>query len=479
INLKAPSGTRIELTQSYIARVENDIRGVVAPKDLGMIVSNIGVTPGFSAIYTPNSAPNTAFVQVSLKEGHKVGSYEYMRRVRAKLRSDMPEISAYFQSGGLVDAIINMGMPAPIDVQVSGMDMDAAYHTALNIAGEVRQLHGVSDVLVPQDLNYPALELNIDRERASLMGLSEKEVVDNVITALTSNGMIAPSYWVDPRTGNDYMLTVQYPEDQIRTLNDLEQIPVRAADGSASTPLENVVNIKPIQSPTEVDHYQLDREFDVYVAPSGEDLGHISGAIDKIVANTKLPEGVRVNLRGSVQGMRESFKSFGVGLILAIALVYLILVAQFASFLDPFIILLAIPPGVAGVLLILLVLGTTLNIMSLMGVVMMVGIVVSNSILIVEFARNLRKEGMNMKEAVSTSSRIRLRPILMTSLATVIGLIPMAMKLGTGAEAYAPLAQAIIGGLLVSVVVTVYLVPAAYLMFHKKEEQGRAPEVIA
>jgi hydrophobic/amphiphilic exporter-1 (mainly G- bacteria), HAE1 family len=273
------------------------------------------------------------------------------------------------------------------------------------------------------------------------------------------------------------MLTVQYREDQIHTLSDLEQIPVRAADGNASTPLENVVNIRPIQSPTEVDHYQLDREFDVYVAPSGEDLGHISGAIDKVVANTTLPEGVRVNLRGSVQGMRESFKSFGVGLILAIALVYLILVAQFASFLDPFIILLAIPPGVAGVLLILLALGTTLNIMSLMGVVMMVGIVVSNSILIVEFARNLRKEGMNMKEAVSTSSRIRLRPILMTSLATVIGLIPMAMKLGTGAEAYAPLAQAIIGGLLVSVVVTVYLVPAAYLMFHKKEAQ--APEVAA
>ena len=477
INLKAPSGTRIELTQDYIARVENDIRQVVASKDLGMIVSNIGVTPGFSSIYTPNSAPNTAFVQVSLKEGHKIGSYEYMRRVRARLRSDMPEISSYFQSGGLVDAIINMGMPAPIDVQVSGTNMDAAYQTALDIEGQVRQLPGVSDVLVPQDLNYPALQLNIDRERASLLGLNEKEVVDNIITALTSNGMIAPSYWVDPRSGNDYMLTVQYPEGQIHTLSDLEQIPVRAADGAASTPLENVVNIRPIQSPTEVDHYQLSREFDVYVAPKSEDLGHVSGAIDKIVTNTKLPEGVRVNLRGSVLGMRESFKSFGLGLILAIALVYLILVAQFASFLDPFIILLAIPPGVAGVLLILLVVGTTLNIMSLMGVVMMVGIVVSNSILIVEFARNLRKEGMNMKEAVSTSSRIRLRPILMTSLATIIGLIPMAMKLGTGAEAYAPLAQAIIGGLLVSVVVTVYLVPAAYLMFHRKEEQG--PEVPA
>ena len=471
INLKAPSGTRIELTQDYIARVESEIRQIVPQRELGMIVSNIGVTPGFSAIYTPNSAPDTAFVQVSLQKGHKIGSYEYMRRTRAMLRETMPEISTYFQSGGLVDAIINMGMPAAIDVQVSGMDMDAAYKTALNIAGHVRQLHGVSDVLVPQNLNYPALELNIDRQRASLLGLDEKEVVDNVITALTSNGMIAPSYWVDPRTGNDYMLTVQYSEDQIHTLDDLEQIPVRAPNGRASTPLENVVDIKNIASPTEVDHYQLDREFDVYVMPLGEDLGHISSSIDDIIAKTKLPEGVRVTLRGSVQGMRSSFKSFGVGLILAIALVYLILVAQFASFLDPLIILLAIPPGIGGVLLILLIVGTTLNIMSLMGMVMMVGIVVSNSILIVEFARNLRKDGMNLHEAASTSSRIRLRPILMTSLATIFGLIPMAMKLGIGAEAYAPLAQAIIGGLLVSVIVTIYLVPAAYVYFHREEEK--------
>ena len=478
INMKAPSGTRIELTQQDVEKVENEIRKIVRPNELGMIVSNIGVTPGFSAIYTPNSASHTAFVQVSLKEGHKVGSYEYMNRVRTALRADVPELSTYFQSGGLVDSVLNLGLPAPIDVQVSGMDLEKTYDTASAVAKQIRKLKGVSDVLVPQDIDYPALRLDIDRERASLVGLNQKEVVDNVITALTSNGMIAPSYWVDPKSGNDYLLTVQYPENAVNTLNDLRQIPIRSSSGKETTDLDAVANISPIESPTEVDHYQLRRVVDVYVAPKTEDLGTLSTAINKIVANQKLPQGVRVDLRGSVQGMRSSFKSFGIGLLLSIALVYLILVAQFKSFLDPFIILFAIPPGLMGVLLILLLSGTTLNIMSLMGLVMMVGIVVSNSILIVDFSRSLWESGTPLKEAVAVASRIRLRPVLMTSLATVIGLVPMALKLGTGAEAYAPLAQAIIGGLIVSVVVTVYLVPAAYLWFHRNEEHP-APELAA
>jgi HAE1 family hydrophobic/amphiphilic exporter-1 len=231
------------------------------------------------------------------------------------------------------------------------------------------------------------------------------------------------------------------------------------------------VKVKTIPSPTEVDHYQLFRVIDVYISPKNEDLGAVTSQIEKIIKATKLPEGVRVNLRGSVEGMRASFKSFGIGLILSIVLVYLILVAQFASWADPFIILLAIPPGLAGVLLALLATGTTLNVMSLMGLVMMVGIVVSNSILIVEFARQMRQQGKPLKEAVSVASRLRLRPILMTSLATVLGLIPMALGTEPGSEQYAPLARAIIGGLLVSVVVTVYLVPAAYLIVHRREEQ--------
>jgi hydrophobic/amphiphilic exporter-1 (mainly G- bacteria), HAE1 family len=470
INMKAPSGTRLELTEQDVKQVEDEIRQIVPPNELGMIVSNVGVAPGFSSIYTPNSAEHTAFVQVSLKEGHKVGSYEYMNRVRSALRNDLPEVSAYFQSGGLVDSVLNLGLPAPIDVQISGMNLDRTYRAATGIAAEIRHLRGVSDVLIPQDVDYPALRIEIDRERASLVGLSQKEVVNNVITALTSNQMIAPSYWVDPKSGNDYLLTVQYPESEVKSLNDLKQIPIRAAASERTTQLDSVANIAPILSPTEVDHYQLRRVIDVYVAPKNEDLGKLTRSIEQIVAQTQLPEGVRVNLRGSVQSMRSSFKSFGIGLILAIVLVYLILVAQFASFLDPFIILLAVPPGLAGVLLFLLVTGTTLNVMSLMGIVMMVGIVVSNSILIVEFTRQIRHQGTPLREAVATASRQRLRPVLMTSLATLLGLIPMALALGTGSEAYAPLARAIIGGLLVSVVVTVYLVPAAYLWFHRSEE---------
>jgi hydrophobic/amphiphilic exporter-1 (mainly G- bacteria), HAE1 family len=336
----------------------------------------------------------------------------------------------------------------------------------------------VSDVLIPQDIDYPALQLDIDREKAGQLGLSQKEVVDNVITALTSNGMIAPNYWIDPESGNPYLLAVQYAENAVKSITDLKQIPLRGVHSAQPTFLDSVVHIKTIQSPTEVDHYQLQRVIDIYVSPKNQDLGGITKQIEKIVKDTQLPEGVRVNLRGSVQGMRASFKSFGIGLILSIVLVYLILVAQFASWQDPFIILLAIPPGLAGVLLALLATGTTLNVMSLMGLVMMVGIVVSNGILIVEFARHLHDEGKPLQEAVSTASRLRLRPILMTSLATVLGLIPMAIGAEAGSEQYAPLARAIIGGLLVSVVVTVYLVPAAYLLIHRQRGQI-SPEVTA
>jgi HAE1 family hydrophobic/amphiphilic exporter-1 len=473
INVKAPSGTRVELTERYVEQVEQIIREVVPKNELQMVVSNIGITPDFSAIYTPNSAPHTAFVQASLREGHKVGSYEYMNRVRARLQKNLPQLTTYFQSGGLVDAVLNLGLPAPIDIQVSGSDLDAAHGVASQIASQIKQLSGVSDVLIPQDVDYPALELDVDREKAAQLGLSQKEVVDNVITALTSNGMIAPNYWVDPKSGNPYLLTVQYPEATIQTLTDLKQIPLRGAKLLQPTFLDSVVTVRRITAPTEVDHYQLARVMDVYVAPRKEDLGKVTKQVEETIGKTRLPEGVRVKLRGSVQGMRASFQSFGVGLILSVVLVYLILVAQFASWTDPFIILLAVPPGLAGVLLFLLVTRTTLNVMSLMGVVMMVGIVVSNSILIVEFARQLHKAGKSLKEAVATASRQRLRPVLMTSLATLLGLIPMALGIEAGSEAYAPLARAIIGGLLVSVVVTVYLVPAAYLLVHRQDEAAQ------
>jgi multidrug efflux pump subunit AcrB len=469
INVKAPSGTRLELTDKLVGQVEDVVREVVPERDLKIIVSNIGITPGFSSILTPNSAPHTAFVQVGLNEGHLLDSFAYMDRVRARLKRELPQVSAYFQTGALVDAILNQGLPAPLDIKVSGMDMKGAHKIATTIAQQVRALPGVSDVLVPQDVDYPALKIDIDRERASELGLTAKELVESLITALTSNGMLAPSYWIDPKTGNNYLLTVQYSENMIKSLSDLGSMPLRSPHLKQPTRLDSVVHISHVLAPTEVDHYQIRRTVDVYVAPSGEDLSKVYAAVQKIIDETKVPENMTITVRGSVQAMRESFKSFAVGLVLSVVLVYLILVAQFRSFLDPFLILLAVPPGLTGVLLILYLTGTPISVMSLMGMLLVVGISVSDSILIVEFINRLREEGRSLREAVSLGPRVRLRPVLMTTLATLIGLIPMAAKLGTGGEAYAPLARAVIGGLAVSALQTIYLVPACYLLMHRRK----------
>jgi multidrug efflux pump subunit AcrB len=475
ISVKAPSGTRLELTDKLIGQVEDIVRQIVPQKDLKIIVSNIGTTPGFNAILNPNSCPSTAIVQVGLNDGHTLSSFEYMNRVRTRLRRDLPQLSAYFQTGGLVDAVINQGIPAPLDIQVSSMDMHAAHDIAARIAHQAGELPGVSDVLVPQDVDYPALHVDIDRQRASELGLSAKEVLDSLITALTSDGMIAPSYWIDPKSGNNYLFTVQYAENKVKSLADLGSMPLRAAHLKTPTRLDSVVHFSRAPSPTEVDHYQIRRVIDVYVAPTSEAVDKVYADVQKIVDKTALPPNTEIHVRGTVQAMRSSFQSFGLGLILSTVLVYLILVAQFKSFVDPFLILLAIPTGLTGVLLILWLTGTTLNVMSLMGVVMMVGIVVSNSILIVEFTNRLVEEGRPVREAVSLACRVRLRPVLMTSGATLIGLLPMALKLGTGSEAYAPLAMAIIGGLAVSVVLTVFIVPAAYLLVHRDDEPKRPP----
>jgi multidrug efflux pump subunit AcrB len=501
INVRMPSGTRLEVSDQYVARVEDVIRSVVKPKDLDMIVSNIGVFPDLSAIFTSNASMDTAFVQASLKEGHSIGSYEYMRRVQQKLSEEMPELSAYIQVGGLVDGVINQGLPAPIDIQVGSNDMEGAFTIAQSLAAQIRTMPNVSGVFIPQNLDFPGIQLNIDRERASLIGLTTKDVVDNVITAMTSDGQVAPSYWIDPKSGNNYMVTVQYSNRFLNhmSMEDFRSIPLRGErpagyspdqEGRAAsampqdfdsgdhttgyTPLSSVADIQLINTPTEVDHYQIRRVIDIYVATNTEALQSVGARIDKLLASTKTDRDTTLNVRGAVENMNQAFKEFGLGLVIAVLMVYLILMAQFRSFIDPFIILMAIPPGLAGVVLILLFTGSTLNIMSLMGVIMMTGIVVSNSILIVEFAGILHKQGQPLLEAVVHSCKIRLRPILMTSLATLLGMIPMAIGLEAGSEQYAPLARAVIGGLAASVVVTVFLVPAVYLLIRGRRSATTA-----
>ncbi len=472
VNLKVPTGTRIEVTNEYVAKIEDLIRHVVAPADLKMVLSNIGVVNDISSLYTTNAGMYTATIQVALNSGHEESSFVYMDKVRKAIADRFPDVRTFFQSGSMQDAILNQGQPAPIDVQVNTRDLALTYSTAQDLARRIHQLSGVGEIYIPQDMNYPSVRLDVDRIHASELGLTQKDVVDNVITALNSNIMIAPNYWVDYKTGNDYFLSVQYSEhgaSAIHNLVDLRQIPLRAPGLKEPTTLDSVVKLVNVQSPTEVDHYQIQRVVDVYVTPSGEDLGRLRTSILKTIADAKLPSNIRVHLRGMVNSMDQSFKSFGIGFGMSFILLFLILVAQFRSFIDPFLIMLAIPMGFVGVLIILPLTHTTLNVMSLMGVLMLIGIADSNSILIVDFAHKLEEQGLAPIDAVVTACRVRLRPILMTSLATIIGMIPMAMKLGEGGEQYTPMARAIIGGLTSSVLLTVFIVPAAYLLVYGKK----------
>jgi hydrophobic/amphiphilic exporter-1 (mainly G- bacteria), HAE1 family len=476
LNLKAPTGTRLGLTEDYVKQVEDIIRNVVSPHDLNTIVSNIGITSGFESLFTPNAAMHTAFVEVGLNPDHRVSSFQYMREVHQEITNQLPELRTYFHSGSLVESVLNQGAPAPIDVQVSGMNLNEDMNIARILARKIRGVPNISDVYIPQDLDYPGLMIDVNRTRAAELGLTPKDVIDNVITALTSNQMIAPGYWISPKSGNQYFVSVQYPDNTVKSISDIETMPLRDPNLKAPTYLDQLATLTRINTPTEVDHYQMERNIDVYVKPRTEDLSRPYAAIQHIIASTPLPSrNFRVNIHGLVVTMETSFKSFAVGLVLAILLVYLILVAQFRSFMDPFLVLLAIPTGITGVLLILFLTGTTVNIQSLMGVLMMTGMVVSNTILIVDFAKRLQfDEQKPVREAVALACRIRLRPILMTSLATIVGLLPMAFKLETGSAAYSPLAVAIIGGVAVSVVLSIFVIPAAYLLAYQRRDRAAA-----
>src|SRR5579864_1814091 len=286
INLKVPTGTRLEVTEEYVAKIEDLIRHAIDPKDMKMVVSNLGVVPDFSALYTTNAGPYTATIQVALQEDHGKSSFWYMDRVQAEMAREFPDVRAFFSSGSMVDSVLNMGMPAPIDEQVSSPHLRQNYAVAQNLANEIRSLPGVGEVYIPQDLNYPALRLDVDRVHAAELGLTQKDIVDNVITALNSNSMIAPNYWVDHKTGNDYFLTVQYFEKghaAIHDFTDLTNIPIRAPSLKQPTTLDSVVKLVQVQTPTEVDHYQIQRVTDIYVTPKGEDIGKISNEISNVI----------------------------------------------------------------------------------------------------------------------------------------------------------------------------------------------------
>ena len=442
-----------------------------------MIVSNIGSTPDFSAIYTSNSGMHTASVQVSLKEDHRSAAMNTWRAVRERLAAEMPELTSYFQSGGLVDAVLSLGMPAPIDVQVAGSNMQTSYRHRAG-AGRARSARSKAwptstfrRISITPRCNWMWIA-----RAPSEMGLTQKEVVGNIITALTSNAMIAPSFWIDPKTGNDYMLTVQYPERQIQSLDDLRAIPIRGAHSAIPTRLDMVSQ----HSPHQIAH----RSGSLPASPHDRHLCAARWA--KIWAASPprstrsrrahtIPKGVTVTARSGaghaaeLSQFRHRPDSVGCAALSDSG-------RAVSSFLDPVLILTAVPPGLTGALLILYLTGTSMNVMSLMGLMILIGMTVSDSILIVEFTRHLREDGMTVRKAVVTAARVRLRPVLMTSLATIIGLLPMALKLGAGSESYAPLARAVLGGMSVSLMMTVIMVPAAYYVAYRKQDPAGCEE---
>src|SRR5271156_6421171 len=484
INFRAPAGTRIELTTDMARQIEAIVRKVIPPEDLDMVVSNIGIAPSLSAIYSPNAAQDSGFIQVELKSGHQHTTKYYVAQLKRLLPMQLSDVRTLFSSGSIIDSVLNLGMMAPIDVQFAGNSFSELNQTAKELQDKINRLAQVSQTFIVQEPDYPTLNVQVDRVRAARLGVQQQEVIQNVITALDSNLYIKPSIWIDRANRDDYFLTVQYPgsDKGYDSVQVLQNIPIETIDrenGHAqSLLLRDVATISPELHPSEADHYSFQRVVDLLVAPSTEDLGGTQERIQREVSKMTLPPGVSVKYRGAVASMQKSFSSFGFGLSLAVILLYLVMVAQFRSFLDPLIIMFAVPMGLIGVIWTLWLTGTTLNIESFMGIIVMGGMVVSNSIVLVDFANERRRQGQELRLAALESARIRMRPILMTALATVAGLMPIAMKLGEGSEASAPLARAAVGGLIVSTVLTLFLVPCVYEYFYRQIQGGTAPTPI-
>jgi multidrug efflux pump subunit AcrB len=467
IKVRAQSGTRVEKTEKLVKQIEDIIRQEIPASNLNMIISNIGVLLDWPAAYTPNSGPQDAFINIQLSENHKKTSQEYAELIRKKLKESFPGVEFAFDTGGIVTAALNFGLPSPINIQVEGNDLNIAYGVAQEIKNVVESVSGTEDVRIQQRLDYPQIEINVDRVKAAYLGLTQEDIVKNVVTTLNSSINFDPAFWIDHKNGNHYFLGAQYQEENIKSMETLENISITSpnhTNGSGKPVLlKNVASFERTTAPSEINHLNISRVIDVYSNVSGRDIGSVASDIEKGIKKIDVPSGYFVHMRGEVQSMRESFKSMGFGLMLAIVLVYLVMVLQFRSFLDPLIVMFAIPLGLIGVILMLFLTGTNLNIQSLMGVIMMVGIVVSFSILLVDFANRLRAEGADPEEAVINASEVRLRPILMTSIAAILGLTPMALAGG----ANIPLARAVIGGVIASTILTLVIVPILYTLLKK------------
>ncbi len=511
LNLSAPEGTRIEKTEAIVAKIEDLVREAIPAAELDQVVSNIGLPQGWMVLYTPVNGPHQAYVLVSLKRDHEMRTDDIIVRLRQTLHRDFPGLKFAFQTGGIVSDVINSGLPAPIDIKVSGPKLRDLAATANKIRDLVAEIPGTADVQVRQGMDYPEIHLDINRDKASYVGLNEYQIVTDLVTGLSSNVTLNPGYWIDPRTNNAYFVVTQFPEQILLEFEDFLNMPLVGthveqpmsvssggnqlrgsslvlgqtpfperprlpgvtSTGGSPVLLRDLVDVVRKVGPETVDHFNLQRTMDVLVSVPGNDLGRIAGQIEQAVAKLEIPKDVVLTFKGEVDSMRAAISGFAGTLPLAMVLIYLVMVGLFRSWLDPFVVMFAVPLGFIGVIWMLLLTHTSLNVESLIGTLMMIGIVVSNSVLLVDFANSKLREGMSIEEAVVEAGRLRIRPIIMTSLATVIGLGPMALGLGEGSESNMPLARAVIGGLTVSTIMTLLFIPVLHAIARRRS--GASP----
>jgi len=479
LHVRAPDGTRIEETERYFTQVEDIIRQVIPASELETIIDNIGLPNGSTGLaFSDTATVGTADgeILVALNAEKHGSTWTYVREIRARLNREMPNCTFFTQPSDIVGQILNFGLPAPIDLQIAGQDSAGNYALIRELAARVAKIPGAVDVHVHQVVNAPALAVNVDRTRAEQLGLTQTAVANNLLIALSGTAQVAPSYWLSPQ-GVQYLVAAQAPQFAIDSIEALKSLPIGVV-GPQNTPedLGNVASIVRTVSQQVVGHYNIQPVFDVYANVDGTDLGSVASAVKRLIPEfeKRLPRGSTIKLRGQALSMDDSFFGLGIGVLFAIGLVYMLMVVNFQSWLDPFIIIMALPGALCGVVWMLFLTRTTLSVPSLMGAIMSVGVATANSILLITFANDVRKEGKSSVEAALAAGHTRLRPVLMTALAMIIGMLPMSLGLGEGGEQNAPLGRAVIGGLLVATAATLLFVPVVYATLRTKA--GHTPE---
>jgi CzcA family heavy metal efflux pump len=473
LHLRARTGLRIDETAALCDQVEDTIRRIIPARELATIVDNIGIPySGINLTYSTSApiGPSDADIYVSLDRDHHPTD-DYVRTLRARLPQVFPSTLFTFPPADIVSQILNFGLPAPLDVQIAGFNVEANRQYANLLLERMRGVPGAVDLRVHQVFDYPQLEVDVDRSKAALLGVTERDVASNLLTSLSGSFQTAPSFWIDPKTGTQYSVTAQTPQYKMTSLSDLAATPLSASAGGAPQMLSNLATFRRSVAPGVVSHYDSMPVLDIYGAVQDTDLGFISDQIDRLIAETRhdVPRGTRVIVRGQIKTMTDSFHGLLEGLAGAVVLIYLLIVVNFQSWRDPFIIITALPAALAGIVWMLFLSRTPVSVPALMGAIMCMGVATANSVLVISFARQRMDAGDDALQAALTAGYTRFRPVIMTALAMIVGMVPMALGLGEGAEQNAPLGRAVIGGLIFATVATLFFVPTVFVIIHGRK----------